>query len=181
MRAVRLVEDGAVYHVYCRGNNKMKIFHVSHDYGKYIRNIEKYKKQFMFKLYAYTLMPNHLHLLLKPKVADDLSEIMRSLNVSYSMWHNRRYGCVGHVWQGRFQSKIIRADEDFLRCMVYIEENPVKAGIVIDARAYRWSSCYKRFTGNDQAILDMDLVYVNLGKTEKERRLAYGKFLGAGS
>ena len=68
-----------------------------------------------------------------------------------------------------------------MRCMVYIEENPVKAGIVIDARAYRWSSCYKRFTGNDQAILDMDLVYVNLGKTEKERRLAYGKFLGAGS
>ena len=177
MGKARLVEEGAVYHVYCRGNNKVKIFLVGHDYAKYISNLREYKKQLQFELYAYMLMPNHLHLLLKPRVAADLSTIMRSLNVSYSSWHNRRYGCVGHVWQGRFQSKIIRKDEDFLRCMLYIEANPIKANLVEDPRDYRWSSCNQRFIDKDNSILDLHPIYIGLGKTKQERIRSYHQLL----
>ena len=173
MSKARLVEEKAIYHIYCRGNNKVKIFLVGHDYAKYIHNLKEYRKQLQFKLYAYALMPNHLHLLLKPKVADDLSKIMRSLNVSYSMWHNRRYGCVGHVWQGRFQSKIIRKDEDFLRCMLYIESNPIKANLAKDPKTYRWSSCNERFMGKDNGMLDLHSTYMELGKTKQERMRSY--------
>ena len=173
VREARLLEEGAIYHVTCRGNNRTKIFYVTEDYRKYISNLIINKLKYKFKLYAYVLMVNHLHLLIEPQFLKDLTQIMRSLSISYSVWHNRRYGCVGHVWQGRFGSRIIKNDQDLLACMAYIEMNPVKAGLVEDPALYKWSSCYERFHASKDGLLDMHPVYLELANTEEERRCIY--------
>ena len=82
--------EGVIYHVISRGNNKNKVFHVGHDYRKYITNIAKNKQKHGFLLFAYALLPNHIHLLILTKKSGDLSSIMNSLSLSYSKWHNRR-------------------------------------------------------------------------------------------
>ena len=166
-------EGRVIYHVYCRGNNKAKVFHVGHDYAKYKRNIIRYKQKYDFKIYSYSLMPNHPHLLIEPKSPTDITSIMRSLNLSYSVWHNRRYSCVGHVWQGRYKSRIVKDDNDLLSCMSYIEMNPVKAGLVEDPVHYKWGSCCERFIKVKEIIIDLHPTYLQLGSTKKERRKVY--------
>ena len=165
--------EGVIYHVISRGNNKNKVFHVGHDYRKYITNIAKNKQKHGFLLFAYALLPNHIHLLILTKKSGDLSSIMNSLSLSYSKWHNRRYGCVGHVWQGRYKGRIVKDDNDFLSCMAYIEMNPVKAGLVENPEAYKWSSCYERFNSVHDRLIDFHPVYLELGSTELKRRKAY--------
>ena len=173
MSVQEVAEEKMIYHVYCRGNNKVKIFHVGYDYDKYKRNLIKYKKKYGFMLYSYSLMPNHPHLLLEPQSPEDLTKIMRSLNLSYSVWHNRRYGCVGHVWQGRYKSKIIKNDNGFIACMAYIEMNPIRAGLTSNPEAYKWSSCHERFAKTKDRIIDFHPIYLELGSTELERRKVY--------
>ncbi|NQT89959.1 MAG: transposase [Candidatus Omnitrophica bacterium] len=173
VRQIRLQEEGATYHVYCRGNNKVKIFYATDDYRKFKRNLTRYKSKYGFRLYAYALMVNHIHLLVEPKEIDGLPAIMKSLNVSYSIWHNRRYDCVGHVWQGRYNSKIIKDERSFLTCMGYIEMNPVRAGIVVEPASYKWSSCYERFHRVRDPIIDIYSLFNEIGRTNQERRSAY--------
>ncbi len=173
MGASRYLAEEAIYHVYCRGNNKVKVFHVGHDYSKYRSNILKYKKKYGFKIYFYLLMPNHLHLLIEPRLIGDLSKIMHSLNLSYTMWHNRRYDCVGHIWQSRYRSRIINSDTDLINCMAYIEMNQVNAGLAKGPELYKWSSCYERFKKIKDRILDFNPIYLELGADEQERRRIY--------
>jgi putative transposase len=172
-REARMVGEDAIYHVMCRGNNKVKIFHVGHDYRKYISNLLRYKELCKFKIYAFALLPNHLHMLIQPKSPIELSSLMRSLSISYSVWHNRRYDCVGHVWQDRFKSRIINDDNDFIACMLYIEMNPVRAGLTDRPQEYKWSSCSERFSKRSNILIDFHPIYLQMGLTEQERRRAY--------
>ena len=176
-REARAVEDGAIYHVTARGNNKVKVFQVTYDYKKYIDNLKKYKIKYHYKLYAYVLMPNHVHLLVEPVSGKELSLIMRSLNLSYARWHHRRYDCVGHLWQGRFSSRIMTSDEYLLKCMAYIDLNPVKAGLSTRPVDYKWGSFAERFSNKKSDILDNHPVFLSLAKTKKERRYTYEKIL----
>ena len=173
MGVPRSLAEEAVYHVYCRGNNKVRVFHVGRDYAKYRSNILKYKKKYRFKIYSYSLMPNHLHLLIEPQLIGDLCKIMRSLNLSYTMWHNRRYDCVGHIWQSRYRSRIIKSDTDFINCMAYIEMNQVRAGLAKSPELYKWSSCYERFKKTKDRIIDFYPTYLTLGADQQERKRIY--------
>ena len=145
MGAPRFLTEDGIYHVFCRGNNKLKVFHVGYDYKKYISNLLKHKQKYGFKIYSYLLMPNHLHILIEPRFSSDLSRIMCSLNLSYTMWHNKRYSCIGYPWQSRYKSRIIKSDTDFMNCMAYVEMNPIKAGLADNLELYKWSSCKQRF------------------------------------
>jgi putative transposase len=75
-REARMTDENAVYHVMCRGNNKVKVFHVGYDYKKYISNLLKYKQLYKFKIYAFVLLPNHLHMLLHIKHPLELARLM---------------------------------------------------------------------------------------------------------
>ena len=172
-RQARMIDEDAIYHVMCRGNNKVKIFHVGHDYRKYVSNLFKYKDLYKFELYGFALLPNHLHILIKPKHQIELSVLMRSLSISYSVWHNRRYDCVGHVWQDRFKSRIIKNDNDFIACMAYIEMNPVRAGLTNDPETYKWSSCHERFVKTKDMLINFHPIYLEMGPTDSERRRIY--------
>ena len=140
----RVYIDNACYHIIARGNQKQKIFRISEDYLRYLALLKKYKKRYAFKLYGYCLMPNHIHLIGQIEKAVNLSKVIQVVNRTYTGYFNGIYDKVGHLWQGRFKSKVIVKDQYFLNCINYIECNPVRAGIVQSPDEYEWSSYRER-------------------------------------
>ena len=140
----RLLIDNACYHIITRGNQQQAVFHQEKDYQKYLYSLRKYKKKYNILLYGYCLMLNHLHLLIEPIDIRNLSKFMQCLNRSYTGYFNKRYQKVGHLWQGRFISKVIVKDRYLLDCIEYVELNPVRANIVKTAADYPWSSYKER-------------------------------------
>jgi putative transposase len=147
-RIARILIENACYHIITRGNQKQLVFLEQNDYQKYIRLLEKYKNKFGFKMYAFCLMPNHVHLIIQVLDLNVLNRIMRGINLSYTLYFNNKYKKVGHLWQDRFKSKIIEKESYILDCINYIENNPVRAFLVSRANEYLWNSCRFRTTDN---------------------------------
>ena len=138
-RKPRIEYSGAFYHVITRGNRKETIFFDAEDREKFLDKLLEYKKRYNFILYAYTLMNNHIHLLIETEETP-LSKIMQGLLQSHAQWHNRKYKTVGHLFQGRYKAILCDRNEYLLVLVRYIHLNPVRAGIVKDPADYRWSS-----------------------------------------
>lgn len=127
-----------LYHIIIRGINKQDIFIDKQDKNKFIKELLISKEKFEFKLYAYVIMPNHVHLVIKENNIG-ISKIMHRIQLVYSEYLNIKYERVGHVFQGRFISKNIE-DDDYLKCVIrYVHLNPDKAKIE-KYNLYRWSS-----------------------------------------
>jgi len=147
-RIARILIENACYHIITRGNQKQLVFLEQNDYQKYIRLLEKYKNKFGFKMYAFCLMPNHVHIIIQVVDLNVLNKIMRGINLSYTLYFNNKYKKVGHLWQDRFKSKVIEKESYILDCINYIENNPVRAFLVSQANEYLWNSCRFRATDN---------------------------------
>lgn len=143
-RIPRVLIANACYHVTSRGNQKQQIFFNEEDRRCYLGILKKAKQRYGIQLYAYCLMPNHIHLLADPDVQEDLSRFMHWMNRGYTAYFNKEYAKVGHLWQGRFGSKPIVKNEYLLACAEYIEANPVRAGLVKSIAHYKWSSFRER-------------------------------------
>lgn len=152
----RTVLENALYHIMTRGNRKQKIFMEKVDYEEHLLRIKKYKKRHQVKLYGFCLMPNHVHMIGEVSDKDSLSKFMHGLNRSYTAYFNEKYDKVGHLWQGRFNSKVIVKDRYAINCINYIELNPVRAGIVSAPHEYSWSSYKDRVLNlnSDNTILN---------------------------
>ena len=96
--------------------------------------------RFGVALHAYVLMDNHFHLLATPSTADGLPQWMQAVGRRYVRYFNDRHGRTGTLWEGRYRSTLIQTDRYLLACMAYIDLNPVRAGMVAEARDYPWSS-----------------------------------------
>ena len=140
----RLVVEGAPCHIMVRGNRKQVVFKADEDCYKYMDMLIKYKKRYKFKLYGYCLMPNHVHIIGEADGKNSLSMFMRVLNRNYAGYFNNKYQKVGHLWQGRFKSKVIVRDKYLIDCINYIEVNPVRAELVERPHEYIWSSYRER-------------------------------------
>ncbi len=138
-RTVRTRGESVYHHIVIRGNNRNNVFQKEIDKESYLEIIKKVKMVEGFKLYAYCIMHNHIHLIINVK-GNDLSTIMKRVNVSYAMLYNRRKKQVGHVFQERFKSENIEDDKYLLGALRYIHNNPVKAKMVSRASGYKWSS-----------------------------------------
>jgi putative transposase len=138
-RPPRLEFSGAVYHVIARGNEQRDVFRDDSDRELYLCRLARYQTQFRFRLYAYCLMTNHVHLALETGPVP-LSRIVLALHGSYAQAFNQRHGRVGHLFQGRYTALLVQKTAYLLALVRYIHENPVKAGLVRKASAYRWSS-----------------------------------------
>ena len=143
-RRKRVFVENACYHVISRGNHKQIVFNENQDYQTYLRLMNKYKRKFPTKLYAYCLMNNHVHLILDPDKTTNLTKFMHGVNTSYAIWHNNKYEKVGHLWQDRFKSLVILRDKYLIDCMTYIENNPVRKSSLLNADEYLWSSYRER-------------------------------------
>lgn len=139
-RDARLRSETGIYHVMVRGNNKSTIFVVNEDYQRFIQIINQVKDIGGFDLYAYCLMDNHAHLLIKETTTMNISDIMKRINIRYAMWHNYKYRRVGHFFQGRFKSEPVENEAYYVNVLRYIHQNPLKAGLCQEIGDYEWSS-----------------------------------------
>lgn len=169
-RSARSIPEEGVFHVITRGNNRMDVFHGAEDYGKYLEILQAVRSQHPFSLYHYCLMTNHVHLILETKKGYPLSQIMKMINLTYALYHKRRYRHTGHFWQDRFKSLLIEKDISLLACGAYVELNPVKAGIVKDAGAYPYSSYSFYASGKVHNFMSPNPLYQEFGDMESVRR-----------
>ncbi|MTI86024.1 MAG: transposase [Firmicutes bacterium] len=143
-RIARKRSSSGIYHVVLRGINRQRIFEDDQDNQKYLKTIKRYKKTSGYEVYAYCLMSNHIHLLMK-EGKEDLGITFRRIGASYVYWYNWKYSRRGHLFQDRYKSEVVETDSYFLTVMRYIHQNPTKAGIVKEIQAYPWSS-YGEYT-----------------------------------
>ena len=154
----RIVKDfkNNFYHIYNRGNNYQNIFIEERNYKFFIN------KLFYFfhnkaSLISYCLMPNHYHLLVKMNDNDQLPKIMQRLSTSYTKSINKAYNRVGHLFQGRYKSKLIPNNDYLLHLSRYIHLNPVKAKLVSKPENWKYSS-YNDYVNGTSDMLEMHII-----------------------
>ncbi|BCA78386.1 transposase [Desulfuromonas sp. AOP6] len=139
-RTSRGLADGYCYHILNRGNNRQQVFHKNQDYLAFINLLSEATERYPITLFAYCLMPNHFHLLVRAEKGEELSRCMQWLMTSHVRRYHRHYGGSGHVWQGRYKSFIVQQDNYLVTAARYIEANPLRAGMVDEAQNWPWSS-----------------------------------------
>ena len=153
LRAQRKKSNTNVYHVIIRGINRQDIFLDNQDFRKFLKEVKRTKELYKYKVYAYALMPNHVHFIIHDTM-ENLSTIMQSLNVSYSYYFNQKYERIGHLFENRFKSKNIE-DVSYLKNVIrYIHKNPENAGITNN---YPWVSYYE-YVENKDEITDKNFI-----------------------
>ena len=145
MRTPRKISEADIYHVIARGTGRQIIFEDDSDREKFLDLLDGALDNFGAELLAWCLMGNHVHLLIHAPI-ERVSNLMKHLCGSYSLWFNRKCGRCGHLFQERFKSEPIDTDGYLVTAIRYIHDNPEKAGIA-SAGAYRWSS-YAEYNGN---------------------------------
>lgn len=141
-----------------RGVNKQDIFFEDKDYLEFQNIIQKTKKKYLYQLYSYVLMPNHVHLEIKDQ-NQKLSQIIHSIATSYAIYFNKKYERKGHLFENRFLSKNVENAYYMLNLVRYIHQNPLKAGIC-QMEQYKWSSYFDYFknapTNEEERITDTE-------------------------
>ncbi len=147
-----------------RGNERKSVFRDDTDRDAYLARLARYRREFHFKLFAYCLMTNHVHLAIeRGPVA--LSRIMHAVQSTYTQRFNRRHDRVGHLFQGRYKAFVVQKDRYLFALLRYIHENPVRAGIVKRPQDFSWSSDRFYRSGRGPDWLDLDAVQPILGRT----------------
>jgi REP element-mobilizing transposase RayT len=128
-RTARKKSSSGIYHIIMRGINRQSIFEDEEDNRKFLQTLRDFKEKSGYNIYAYCLMVNHIHLLIKEGL-EPLEQVMRRLCGSYVYWYNRKYGRIGNLFQDRFKSEPIEDDTYFLTVLRYIHQNPIQAGLL---------------------------------------------------
>lgn len=139
-RLVRKKSTSGIYHVMLRGADRRIIFSDDEDCERFLDTLRRVKEQSCFKLYAYCLMGNHVHLLLE-EASEPLETIFKRIGSSYVYYYNWKYELHGHLFQDRFRSECVENDAYFLDVLRYICQNPVKAGLCNSPFEYPWLGC----------------------------------------
>jgi putative transposase len=149
-RKARVRSKSGLYHIMSRGANRQEIFHDDEDCQRYLDIIKKYKMKSELRIYAWCLMNNHVHLVVK-EGNEDISLTMKRIGVSYANYYNWKYQTIGHLFQDRFRSENVETDQYLLKVIRYNHQNPVKAGIVQQVVDWRWSSCRSYYYPNPES------------------------------
>lgn len=140
-RQARKKSISNIYHVMLRGINKQVIFECDSDKYHFMKVLQECKEVSGFKLHAFCLMNNHIHLLIEP-AEESLEVIFKRIGSRYAVWYNRKYQRVGHLFQDRFRSENVETDQYYMTVLRYIIQNPMKAGMESRPGSYRWSSYF---------------------------------------
>ena len=151
-RIARVIAPGFPHHITQRGNRRMPTFFRNEDYEAYIALLAKWCRTCRVEVWAYCLMPNHVHLIAVPETPEGLRQAIGEAHRRYTRMINSRSGWSGHLWQGRFASFVM--DESYLLAATrYVELNPVRAGLTADPFAWRWSSAAAHLAGQDDSLV----------------------------
>ena len=159
-----------------RGNQGQTVFHEDRDFTLYRQLLLDYKVQFRFSVYAYALMPNHIHLLLETGQTS-LSRIMHRLQFHYTLRTNLKYKTHGHLFQGRYKSILCDKDTYLLELSAYIHLNPVRAGLVKDPSHYLWSSYRTYLKPHSQDLVDTSYLLGQFSSNSEAARNRYRRFV----
>ncbi|MFZ6028617.1 MAG: transposase [Chloroflexota bacterium] len=177
-RRARIVLPNCPHHIIQRGHNRQVVFSGDGDYQYYLDNLREWKIELGCKVYAYCLMTNHVHLVIDPgDQAENLGLLMKRVAGRQTRYVNKMEKRSGSLWEGRYKSSPINANEYLLACCRYVELNPIRAGMVADPSQYAWSSCPAKTGIKEQSWLDLDLFYLGLADTANERAEKYAKWL----
>ena len=162
-RQARKKTESGIYHIMLRGINQQQIFEDSEDFEKFLQILKDCKAVSEYKLFAYCLMGNHIHLLVQ-EGKEPIEQVMKRLATRFVYWYNIKYQRVGHLFQDRFKSEPVEDDDYFLTVIRYIHQNPIKAGLCKNLSDYGYSS-YNDFF-KDSNLIDknfvLDIIPINL-------------------
>jgi putative transposase len=148
----RVVVSGFPHHVTQRGNRRQETFFCTDDYQYYLELMSEYTRQSGTEVWAYCLMPNHVHLVMVPGSEDGLRASLGEVHRRYTRYINFRKGWRGHLWQERFHS--FPMDENYLLATVrYVELNPVKAKLCTYPQDWMWSSAAAHLARKDDNLV----------------------------
>ena len=161
-RRPRVFAAGLLYHVIVRGNQRRKTFCCDDDYKAYLDRLEKYRAKCRVRIYAYCLMPNHVHLLVETG-STPLAKFMQGLQQSYTQHFNRSYRKVGHLFQGRYQAIICDRDKYLVALVRYIHLNAVRAKLATRPERYLYSGHNSYLTNGTPKIVEVTPILKLLG------------------
>ena len=172
-RLTRLCLPGTPQHIIQRGTNRQACFASTEDFSAYAYWLHKYSREYHIDIHAWVFMTNHVHLLATPDSPHGISKLMQTLGRHYVRYFNHTYRRTGTLWEGRFRSCVVDAEEYLLKCQRYIELNPVRANMVSTPDEYLWSSYHANGLGKSTALWTPHNAYLALGTTPSQRTQAY--------
>jgi putative transposase len=143
-RTARAIVGGYCYHLINRGNNRTRVFHDPADYAAFLSLVAEARQRLPLPILAGCLMPNHLHLVVRPLTDDHLTRWTHWLFTTHVSRHHRKYKTSGRIWQGRFKAFVIQQDHHLLAVLRYVERNALRANLVARAEHWRWGSLHWR-------------------------------------
>lgn len=181
-RGPRILLAGHPHHVVQRGHNRQAVFSGEGDFAYYLRNLREGKEALGCKVYAYCLMRNHVHLVVDPgEDVGRLPALMKLLAARQTRLVNWFRARTGTLWEGRYRSSPIATESYLFACCRYVENNPVRAGIVDDPVRYRWSSHALRAARADGRWLDSHAAHLGMAPTPEQRARACREWVVASS
>ena len=154
-RQARRKSESGIYHIMLRGINQQQIFEDREDFEKFLQILKDCKVLSEYKLFAYCLMGNHIHLLVQER-KETIEQVMKRLATRFVYWYNIKYQRVGHLFQDRFKSEPVEDDSYFMTVLRYIHQNPIRAGLCKNISDYEYSSYNEFFINSD--LIDKDFV-----------------------
>ena len=160
-------------HIIQRGVNRQACFAGDEDFAAYAHWLDESARKYQVAIHAWVFMTNHVHLLVTPKTSNGISRMMQTLGRQYVRYFNHTYQRTGTLWEGRFKSCVIHAEDYLLTCQRYIELNPVRAGMVEKPESYRWSSYHANGLGKASTLWTPHPEYMKLGDCVEKRTYSY--------
>jgi putative transposase len=177
-RTGRIVLPGYPHHIVQRGHDGQNVFSSPRDFTYYLNELADLKETFGIRLYAYCLMPNHVHLLVSPQeTASSLCQFMKALSARATRYRIRQERRSGTLWRSRYKSSLVQEDAYLLAFCRYIELNPVLAGITKLPEDYPWSSVRERLGLVESRLLDRCPAFKALGESELDRVHCYSRLI----
>lgn len=139
-RALRMIAANECYHVINRGNQKARVFHSSADFAAFLEYMREAQDRLEMPVLAACLMPNHVHLVVRPRCDGDIAPWISWLFTTHVRRHHRKYGTTGRLWLGRYKACLIQQDHHLLTVLRYVERNALAAKLVKRAEDWRWGS-----------------------------------------
>ena len=172
-RTARVYLPGVPLHVIQRGNDRAALFCDPFDFDCYLSCLTRATRHYRVAVHAYVLMTNHVHMLVTPASRESLGKALHWSGTVFVQQVNVRHGRTGSRLEGRYKARAIEDEAHFVACMRYIEQNPVRAGMVASPQDYRWSSYHANALAVDDNLVRTHPIFERLGASTEERNAHY--------
>jgi putative transposase len=176
-RAPRMVVPGSTVHVVSRCNNREFSFITPEDFAILLAHLREWQRTYDVTVYGYTLMANHVHLLLQAPAHVELGRPLRWFLTQTAKAFHRVRGRCGHFWERRYRACLVEDDQYALAALRYLDRNPVRAGLGADPAAYPWSSCAAYALGTPNPLITFHPSYLGLSPYPAVRQRHYRALL----